>query len=73
MSKKSSSPYQKFGKRPHRYSEEYVNWKRCALKGDKEGQAHWARKHTVKFGRPSWGRAEQQDYLPPMQEQRRAA
>lgn len=43
------SPYQKYGKVPHRYSQTYQNWKQAALRGDSGAMRHHGELHSRQF------------------------
>lgn len=53
---KRQSPYQKYGKTPHRYSETYNRWKVAAIKGHKAEADRLATEHSEKFGPGAWRR-----------------
>lgn len=48
--KRSQSPYQKYGKRPHRYSEKYNEWKRAAVAGHHDAAARIGAQHSKMHG-----------------------
>lgn len=47
--KKAQSPYVKYTKRPHVYSELYRSWKAAVLRGDFGTAARLGRQHTERF------------------------
>lgn len=48
--RKAQSPYQKYGKRPYRYSESYQQWHRAILDNDFDEAARLGRRHSRTFG-----------------------
>jgi hypothetical protein len=48
--KKARSPYQKYGKRPHRYSERYNAWRSATKEGRTQDAAYLAAAHSRGFG-----------------------
>lgn len=47
--RKSQSPYQKYGKSPHRYSDLYQRWRSAVIAGRKDEAEQLGRQHTRRF------------------------
>jgi hypothetical protein len=50
MKSRSQSPYLKYGKRPHRYSEKYNEWHRAVTAGHHEEAARIGTAHSRMHG-----------------------
>ncbi|NBJ13229.1 hypothetical protein [Microvirga arsenatis] len=46
---KGKSPYKRYGKTPHRYSELYQRWRSARLRGDDAEARALARQHEARF------------------------
>lgn len=56
--RRAKSPYQKYQKRPHIYSEELRRWRQAVIKRDERAQAAAHRDWVEKFGiRPQFQQA----------------
>ncbi len=53
--KKAKSPYQKYGKTPHRYSELFNQWQAAVRRSDEHAARRYGREHTARFGNPDEG------------------
>ena len=52
LKKKAKSPYQKYGKTPHRYSETFNQWQAAVKRQDQRAVNQLGREHTAKYGNP---------------------